>query len=378
MSHVTRHPSTDAPGTGRALVGHERDAANAADGRRVRRRTLLLVVGSGRSGTSVLAGVLAQLRFRIPQPEVAADETNPRGFGEPQWVVDFHTAQLSQARVQVTDARPGAWAQAGRRCYDARARDTLRTWLRREFAYGDHVLVKDPRLLWFIPLWRQCAEDLGADVRFVTMLRHPAEVVRSKERWYDAASNPAHRLAGWVNTMLYTERATRGQRRAYVRFGELLDDWALSVATVGETLGLDVLQHCSTQEMRDASAVIDPGLYRSTGDLDGIAAPHELRAFAQRTWEVLLELADADGADATAARHRLDQLRDEYVAYYDRVEAVAYSSILAAHRYGMRQGAQRARLGPATGLRRVVGLVPPRWRDAIPIRWRRAILRVVT
>ena len=28
--------------------------------------------------------------FHLPQPEVKANDTNPRGFGEPRWVVDFH------------------------------------------------------------------------------------------------------------------------------------------------------------------------------------------------------------------------------------------------------------------------------------------------
>ena len=43
-------------------------------------------------------------------PHHSADATNPRGFAESQWVVDFHTRLLKTARVQVSDARPGAWA----------------------------------------------------------------------------------------------------------------------------------------------------------------------------------------------------------------------------------------------------------------------------
>ena len=54
------------------------------------RPQLLLVVGVGRSGTSLIAGMLGQIGFQLPQPEVKADDTNPRGFGEPRWVVDFH------------------------------------------------------------------------------------------------------------------------------------------------------------------------------------------------------------------------------------------------------------------------------------------------
>ena len=69
----------------------------------------MLVVGVGRSGTSLLTGILGQLGLHIPTPEVKADETNPRGFGEPRWVVDFHSRLLRAERVTVNDARPAAF-----------------------------------------------------------------------------------------------------------------------------------------------------------------------------------------------------------------------------------------------------------------------------
>ena len=72
-------------------------------------KRLVLVVGVGRSGTSLLAGVLGQLGFHIPQPEITADDTNPKGFGEPRWVVDFHTKLMRRLRVIVFDARPVAF-----------------------------------------------------------------------------------------------------------------------------------------------------------------------------------------------------------------------------------------------------------------------------
>ena len=64
-------------------------------------RRVVYVVGSGRSGTSTMSGTLQTLGLHVPQPEVAADATNPKGFGEPQWVVDLHTELL------VAQQRPG-------------------------------------------------------------------------------------------------------------------------------------------------------------------------------------------------------------------------------------------------------------------------------
>ena len=55
----------------------------------------MFVVGSGRSGTSTMAGTLRTLGLHVPQPEVVADATNPKGFGEPRWVVDLHHELLA-------------------------------------------------------------------------------------------------------------------------------------------------------------------------------------------------------------------------------------------------------------------------------------------
>ena len=69
---------------------------------------LVLVTGSGRSGTSTVAGALKRLGLHIPQPEVATDERNPRGYYEPLWVAEFHKGLLNPIPVRTIDTRPDA------------------------------------------------------------------------------------------------------------------------------------------------------------------------------------------------------------------------------------------------------------------------------
>src|SRR5215212_2758263 len=179
-------------------------------------RRLVLVVGVGRSGTSLLTGVLGQLGFHIPQPEVQADDTNPRGFGEPRWVVDFHSRLLADRKVTVNDSRPAAWAQIAEAA--APAHGELREWLGGQLEQADDIVVKDPRTVWFLDLWTRCAADLGARTSFVTMLRHPAEIVASARKSYGPGLTEAGRAAAWINVTLQTERATRDAQRAFVRY----------------------------------------------------------------------------------------------------------------------------------------------------------------
>ena len=47
-------------------------------------RTMVIVTGAGRSGTSSMAGALKQLGVLVPQPEVQANKANPRGHFEPR------------------------------------------------------------------------------------------------------------------------------------------------------------------------------------------------------------------------------------------------------------------------------------------------------
>ena len=48
----------------------------------------------------------------LPQPEVEASETNPRGFYEPQWVIDFHKRHLRELALFNIDSRPAASSAA--------------------------------------------------------------------------------------------------------------------------------------------------------------------------------------------------------------------------------------------------------------------------
>ena len=109
------------------------DAAVEAELAVPAKRRVVFVVGSGRSGTSTMSGALQTLGMHVPQPEVVADETNPKGFGEPQWVVDLHTELLQRCNVAVSDARPAAWFEAGKLSNIEPLRTRLHTWLEEQF-----------------------------------------------------------------------------------------------------------------------------------------------------------------------------------------------------------------------------------------------------
>ena len=318
-------------------------------------RKVLFVAGAGRSGTSTMTGLMQILGLHVPQPEVVADESNPKGFGEPQWVVDHHDRLLKEAGVQVSDARPDAWFEAGR--VSIREEERIRTadWLEGHFAEGHELVVKDPRLSWFLSLWR---------------------------KYYANRLGSAHLTASWLNMLLHTERATRESvadgGRAFVRYADLLDDWTRTTMQMGETLGLQHVLHARSEAIRDGHRFVDPGLRRVSQGLEDLHLPRRLHELTAETWQELDRLGDP-GADTPEAHRTLDQLREAYVDLYEESEAISRSSAVAAEqrtRKALKQG-PHAPPGAAPRPGSLVDRVPHDLRAKIPPSVRRGLRRAL-
>jgi hypothetical protein len=340
-------------------------------------RKVLFVAGAGRSGTSTLSGLMQLMGLHVPQPEVVADDTNPKGFGEPAWVVEHHDRLLKEAGVQVSDARPEAWFEAGR--IATREPERIRTaeWLDGHFAEGNELVVKDPRLSWFLGLWRVASIRDGAIPVFATMLRPPSEVVGSKQKYYANRLGSAHLAASWLNMLLHTERATRGSvadgGRVFVRYGDLLDDWVKTVMHIGEQLQLQHVLHAKSEQIRDGHRFVDPGLRRVTQSLADLQLPPKLHDLTEQTWAELNKLAEP-GGDAAEVHATLDQLREAYVDLYAEAEAISRSSVVAAEQRVKREVRGRGPApAPQAEPRDLADRIPHGLRAAVPPGVRRGL-----
>jgi len=354
------------------------------------RKRLVIVAGVGRSGTSLFTTILGMTGFHVPQPEVKADSTNPKGFGEPQWVVDFHGRNLRSRRVSVWDSRPAAWEDTARAADDRKTFAELKSWLAVQFVGRDSVVVKDPRIGWFLPLWEKAATELGVDVSFASLLRHPAEAVSSAIKWYGDWQSPASRTLSWVNVMLETEYATRDSRRVFVRYDDLLADWSGEMSRVGEALDIPVLREIPDEVRRQVDEFVDPTLHRQKVTFADVGVPQQVEAMTEDVWKQFTALAVA-GGDSAENRAVLDESRERYHAFYSEAEDIAQSTIHALRPKGgaasSDRGAVAARAGTSgsAGSSRGSGadavirvaerVVPPKLRRRVPPVWRSRIMR---
>ena len=325
---------------------------------------LVLVSGSGRSGTSSLAGTLKRLGLHVPQPEVEASETNPRGFYEPKWVIDFHKRHLSELALFNIDSRPAAVDLVAHYVESGVPTAELHEWLSGQLVapelVADQIVVKDPHAFWFAQVWEQVTAELDVDLRWLTALRHPAEVVGSRDIAYLSSQSDDLRLtketsnvAGWVHAALLTERAGRGGKRSFVRYADLLADWRSALAPVQHQLELDfntdLASPPSGREHHDVDDFIEPSMRKSQLTWDDVRTPDWLRDTAEEVWRLLGVLTEAPQDPDTLAA--LDSIHADYVARYAEAVALTFDHTKAESTLAARE-ARDAQRGTVQQLRR--------------------------
>ena len=290
-----------------------------------------MVTGSGRSGTSSVAGTLKRLGLYIPQPEVATDERNPRGYYEPLWVAEFHKWLLNPIPVRTIDSRPNA-GRIAKKAVTPEVEHRLKAWLVEQLATGEkQILLKDTRAYWVYDLWQRMAAELDVQLTSLTMLRHPAQVVRSRDAAYltDMDRSFRHKrettnVAAWINAAFETERATRGNPRAFVPYYDLIGDWRAAMTRAGSQLGLRFNDFSGPHPVDE---FIDANLNRSKPDWDGLEVAPGLVDLADRAWDAMNALVERP--EDKGVMKRIDGLRREYREMYDSAAAIALDETTA-------------------------------------------------
>ncbi len=309
-------------------------------------RRILIVLGPGRSGTSTIAGSLAMTGMEVPGESIEGNETNPSGFYEPRWVVDLHKELLQKSGVRDLDTSPRALDRTKELTASPDLRKRLRDWLGERLETQPRLVVKDPRAIWFYELWASTCGDLGIEPGYVTMLRHPAEVAGSRDKYYqkadpkDGREKQILRIAGWVNVALVSEQVTQGSPRNFVRYSDLVADWRTTLTTIAETqdLGLDPGVDVSPHPV---DAFIDPSLHRVTTDWESVDVPDWLRDLGERTWLALTALADP--GDSEARLEAIAAVRREYADQVDVATALTSHETRRLERVARQQGRRQAR-----------------------------------
>ncbi|MBM4181393.1 MAG: sulfotransferase [Betaproteobacteria bacterium] len=149
-------------------------------------RPVIVVLGAGRSGTSLLMQVLAALGMRVSPALIGAREDNPEGFYEDAGIVRIQADLMRALGAWPYHPLPANWLDAPA---TAAAEIALRALLRERLGEAGGVWgFKDPRTASFLPLWQRIFSAEAIAPRYLLALREPDDILRSFMRAYQASA----------------------------------------------------------------------------------------------------------------------------------------------------------------------------------------------
>ena len=186
----------------------------------------------------------------------------------------------------------------------------LEALLSQEFPVRDIFFVKDPRIARFLPFWLGFADRYGIAAKTVIPLRNPLEVAASLRK-RDGFST-RHGLLLWLRHVLDAEAHSRGQRRVFTSYEDLLQDWRKVAKRMGTLLEID-WPRLSTETEAGIDALISAGerhqdaQAEDVGQLDFVpnGSRKSTRRFCRSPRRTARALTEAQ-------TRRLDEIRGEF------------------------------------------------------------------
>jgi tetratricopeptide (TPR) repeat protein len=217
------------------------------------RRRVLLVLGMHRSGTSAVARVLNLCGAYIPERQRPAKlNANAKGF--------FEAEEFVLLNERLLRAAGGSWLDVD---FDLERRSDLYADFAADVARllaaecGTHelVVIKDPRICVLVPWWDRALREAGCEPLYVLPVRNPLEVANSLHARDDMSQ--ADGLALWLRYTARAEAATRGCRRVFLSYPQLLADWKRGAQRVAAAFGLAL---DTTSRAADVDAFLEADL----------------------------------------------------------------------------------------------------------------------
>ncbi|MGB5550830.1 MAG: hypothetical protein WBO74_10085 [Thermoanaerobaculia bacterium] len=266
----------------------------------------LLVVGMHRSGTSALAGALSILGVDVGRDLLPARiGENDLGFFELKEVHSFHERLLLSGGRTWDSPWPltTSWLD---RFATPSFKAELASLLNRNFETSGLWGVKDPRLCQLLPMWRRVLSDLAVEVAVIHIVREPAAVAASLGKRDGFSSDKSGAL--WLDHNLAAERDSRGLRRAFLTYGDLIEKKMAGLEHLATELKI-VWPKATASTESDIETFL-------TRDLDHARDPasEQKREFGRWTDSVselrqLFHELSETGGSFDGASERFDQLR---------------------------------------------------------------------
>lgn len=233
----------------------------------------IFVLGFHRSGTSALTGALREMGVDAGSLPDERSLENPKGFHEHPFVRRLNERLFERFETAWYD-----WAfDAGEYARDfellSGELDEACGFLKGHFSDSDRLVIKDPRLMVWLPLWEEAVRRVGAQSRKILIFRDPKECAASQvdrakrnEGVYAAIDTADSMHALWCRYLSVFIRQVDGET-ALLSHEDLMTAPSLTLSRASEALELGAAE----EDVARAARFIDPELYRANKGLaDGV------------------------------------------------------------------------------------------------------------
>ena len=277
-------------------------------------KTAILVVGMYRSGTSAITRILNILGYDVPKNLVQATPDNERGFWESESAVLLNN--MIFASTKLTGKH---WVAPDSDWFSSPAADEFReqaqALLLDEFGTSRRFVLKNPKLCLLLPLWIDALRGFGAEPLVVLPIRNPLDVAASlmKRDGIDQSTS----LLMWLRYVLDSEFASRGLKRAYVRYEDVLEKNDAGTGEIERVLGIS-LSGDSADTRREINRFLSPELRHHWHEDAELLTNPAVSRWVQMSFEILDRWAhgqykETDRADLDRIRSAFDEATPAFV-----------------------------------------------------------------
>lgn len=196
-------------------------------------KKLVLVVGSGRSGTSAITRALQVLGIDLGDTLMPANpEFNRKGYFEDLEVFDFNNRLFEKIGSVWHDLSPVDLHRLTGCEQEARCIDLLTRKLDKKEVFG----LKDPQISRIITFWSDIARQINVADYYIIALRHPLSVARSLSRY--TGFSIARCLEIWYTFTIDALNTSVSGRRVVISYENMLRSPAVEISRIAKVIGV--------------------------------------------------------------------------------------------------------------------------------------------
>ena len=199
-------------------------------------KSLVLILGIGRSETSLVSNVIGKLGFDLETNLITASRGNEEGYFEDCDIVETHKRLLHELSCGDPSLIPLPAGWLALEPTEA-AKTQITQLLASHLSLTDKLVVKDPRISLMLPIWYQIAESLGVELKLIFCARSPAAIAASLKCTAENTENVAVGESVWLCFAMAAAESWKGG--FVIHYEDIMQDASAAMGSLARWLGVE-------------------------------------------------------------------------------------------------------------------------------------------